>query len=341
MRFDTATSPHLPREPSVRALMVKVLLALLPGAAVMTGFFGWGVLYNLLIAGIVAIACEAAMLRLRRRPVGLFLGDCSALLTGVLLALALPPLTPWWIVALGAGFALVFGKHLYGGLGYNPFNPAMVGYVFLLVSFPRELTQWPAPLGVGTGGLDPLEALKVTFGGALPEDMSLDALTAATPLDEVKTQIGRSLTLPEIRSGALWGSVAGTGWEWVNLAFLGGGLYLWRARAIGWQIPAGVLGALAALAGLFWLLDPDLHPGPVFHLLSGGAMLGAFFIATDPVSAATTPRGRLIYGLGIGAIVFVIRTWGGYPEGIAFGVLLMNLAAPLIDQVSRPRVYGH
>ena len=340
MALATPSSPHLPREASVRRMMVQVLLALVPGTATLTLFFGWGVLYNVVLAGATALATEAAMLRLRGRPVGLYLGDASALLTGALLALALPPLAPWWITVLGTAFALVFAKHLYGGLGYNPFNPAMVGYVVLLVSFPRELTRWPLPTGLLDGSLDALESLRVTLGLGLPEGR-LDALTMATPLDQVKTQLAASLTLAEIRSGALWGRLAGAGWEWVNLAFLAGGLYLWRAGVIGWQIPVGVLAALGGLAGFFWLLDPDLYPGAVFHLLSGGAMLGAFFIATDPVSAATTPRGRLIYGLGIGALIYVIRTWGGYPEGVAFGVLLMNLAAPLIDQLTRPRVYGH
>ncbi len=340
MPLASFSSPHLAREASVRRMMVRVLLALIPGAAALTAFFGWGVLYNIVLAGVTALAAEALMLRLRRRPVGLFLGDASALLTGVLLALALPPLTPWWITVLGTAFALVFGKHLYGGLGYNPFNPAMVGYVVLLVSFPREMTRWPLPTGLLEGSMGALEALQVTLGAGLSE-ARLDALTSATPLDQVKTQLAASLTLQEIRSGALWGRLAGAGWEWVNLAFLAGGLYLWRTGAIGWQIPAGVLGALGGLASFFWLLDPDLYPGAVFHLLSGGAMLGAFFIATDPVSAATTPRGRIIYGLGIGALIYVIRTWGGYPEGVAFGVLLMNLAAPLIDQLTRPRVYGH
>lgn len=320
--------------------MGEVLLALVPGIAAAAAFFGIGVLVNLAVAAATAVGSEALMLRLRRRPVALSLGDYSALVTAALLALALPPLTPWWVTAVGAAFAIVFGKHLYGGLGYNPFNPAMVGYVVLLISFPKEMTLWQAPAGVMDGPVPAMAALTRVFTGHLPAGMSLDAVSMATPLDTVKTQLGMARTLPEIEAGPLFGAMAGHGWQWINLLFLGGGLWLLGRRIVGWRIPAGVLGGLAAMALVFWAADPDLHPGPLFQLLSGGTMLGAFFIATDPVSAATTPRGRLIYGLGIGVLIYVIRTWGGYPDGIAFAVLLMNMAAPLIDGYTAPRVFG-
>jgi electron transport complex protein RnfD len=337
MEFRTYSSPHLPGTGSVSLMMRQVLLALLPGIACAGWFFGWGILINLLLAGSTALAAEAVMLALRRRPVANSLLDGSALLTGVLLALALPPLTPWWIPVTGSLFAIVIAKQLYGGLGYNPFNPAMVGYVVLLISFPLELTLWSAP-----GQSLPLaDTLALVFTGATPGNLPLDAITTATPMDTIKIRIGLNETLSEIRTSPLFGSFAGAGWEWINLAFLLGGLWLLKLRVIQWQIPTAMLGGLAASALLFYVVNPDVYPAPLFHLFSGAAMLGAFFIATDPISASTTPRGRLYYGAGIGVLTYIIRTWGGYPEGIAFAVLLMNMAAPTIDYYTRPRVFGH
>ena len=337
MEFRTYSSPHLPASGSVPLMMRQVLLALLPGIACSWWFFGWGILINILLAGSTALAAEAGMLALRRRPVAGTLLDGSALLTGVLLALALPALTPWWIPVLGTLFAIVIAKQLYGGLGYNPFNPAMIGYVVLLISFPLELTLWSAP-----GQSLPLtDTLALVFGGVTPANLPLDTITSATPMDTIKTRLGLSETLSEIRTGPLFGSFAGAGWEWINLAFLLGGLWLLQRRVIQWQIPAGMLGGLATAALLLYVVNPDVYASPLFHLFSGAAMLGAFFIATDPVSASTTPRGRLYFGAGIGLLTYVIRTWGGYPDGIAFAVLLMNMAAPTIDYYTRPRVFGH
>jgi electron transport complex protein RnfD len=337
MEFRTYTSPHLPASGSVSRMMSFVLLALLPGSLCAAWLFGWGVLVNILLAGLAAITAEAAMLMARKRPVLPVLQDGSALLTGVLLALALPPLAPWWIPVIGSLFAIVIAKQLYGGLGYNPFNPAMAGYVVLLISFPRELSLWPA-----TGQVLSLQdTLLLVFSGSLPDTLTLDAITMATPLDAVKTRLGLSETLTEIRDSAVFGSFAGAGWEWLNLWFLLGGLWLLQQKIIKWQIPAGMLGGLFLTALLFYAWNPDIYPSPLFHLFSGAAMLGAFFIATDPVSASTTPRGRLYYGFGIGVLTYVIRTWGGYPDGVAFAVLLMNMAAPTIDYYTRPRVFGH
>jgi electron transport complex protein RnfD len=337
MEFRTYTSPHLPASGSVSRMMSFVLLALLPGSLCAAWLFGWGVLVNILLAGLAAITAETVMLMARKRPVLPVLQDGSALLTGVLLALALPPLAPWWIPVIGSLFAIVIAKQLYGGLGYNPFNPAMAGYVVLLISFPRELSLWPA-----TGQVLGLQdTLLLVFSGSLPDTLTLDAITMATPLDAVKTRLGLSETLTEIRDSAVFGSFAGAGWEWLNLWFLLGGLWLLQQKIIKWQIPAGMLGGLFLTALLFYAWNPDIYPSPLFHLFSGAAMLGAFFIATDPVSASTTPRGRLYYGFGIGVLTYVIRTWGGYPDGVAFAVLLMNMAAPTIDYYTRPRVFGH
>lgn len=315
------SSPFLPVAASVSGVMRDVLLALLPGVLLYTALFGWGVLRNIALAAATCMLAEALALRLRDKPLKPFLLDGSALVTGVLLALTLPPIAPWWIAVVGSLLAMLLGKHVYGGLGYNPFNPAMVGYVALLISFPVQMTAWPA--------LHPLW------------ENTPDAISGATVLDHVRTQLGLQRTLTEIGGDAPVGFAAGTGWEWIALAWLAGGAFmLWR-KTIRWQIPVGMLLGLTFVAGAFWLYDSDRYASPLFHWFAGATMLGAFFIATDPVSAATTPRGRLVYGFLIGVVVYVIRTWGGYPDGVAFAVLLLNICAPTIDRYTQPRVYGH
>ena len=262
------------------------------------------------------------------------------MVTATLLAVSLPPLLPWWLTVMGTLFAIVIVKQLYGGLGYNPFNPAMAGYVLLLVSFPVYMTQWlpPAPLAEHPVGL--IDALRAIFLQLPPHGLSWDAISSATPLDEMRVRLDLNQMISEIRRSPLWGDFGGRGWEWVGNWFLLGGLFLIWRRVITWHIPLAMLGSLAVIAGLFWVIDPEAHPFPAFHLFSGGAMLGAFFIATDPVTAATSRRGQLIYGALIGVLVFIIRTWGGYPDAVAFAVLLMNMAAPTIDYYTRPRVFG-
>ncbi|MGD8644142.1 MAG: electron transport complex subunit RsxD [Chromatiales bacterium] len=340
MRFRTVSSPHVTAGVDVGQVMRHVLYALVPGTVASIWYFGWGLLINLILAIAIAVAAEALMLRLRRRPVLPTLSDYSAVVTGWLFALCLPPLTPWWVTAVGVIGAIVLAKHLYGGLGYNPFNPAMVGYVVVLISFPKEMTLWIAPEMLAETRLGLLDSLVVVLGGALPAGVSWDALTMATPLDLMKTELGLNRTITEIRENPLFGDFSGRGWEWIANWYAVGGLYLMYKRVIGWQIPLAMLLGLGAIATVFFLYDADSHASPAFHIFSGGAMLGAFFIATDPVSGSTTPRGRLVFGAGIGVLVYVIRTWGGYPDGVAFAVLLMNMAAPTIDYYTQPRVFG-
>ncbi len=339
MRFKTISSPHTLQTHSVGRLMRHVLYALVPGTLAATWYFGWGVLINVVLAGILALAFEAGMLALRQRPLRPALTDNSALLTAWLLALAIPPLSPWWLTATGVFFAIVVAKQLYGGLGYNPFNPAMVGYVVLLISFPAMMTQWPPPSMLAEVQFNPLEALGIILSGKLPGNLQWDALTMATPLDTVKTELGLNRTLSEIRANPLFGDFSGKGWEWIGNWFALGGIYLAVRRFIDWRIPVAMLTSLAVIATLFSLYDPDSYTSAPFQIFSGGTLLGAFFIATDPVTASATPRGRLIYGAGIGVLTYIIR-WGGYPDGVAFAVLLMNLAAPMIDYYTRPRVFG-
>lgn len=343
MRFETALPPQWKPPASVRGMMLTVLLALAPATFVFVWFYGPGVLLNMAVATLTALVAETACLRLAGHDPGPWLLDGSAVVAAVLFALCLPPLCPWWVTATGIAFAIGFAKHLYGGLGFNLFNPAMAGYVLVLVSFPQYMTGWPAP-NIGDIDYQPLGfsgTLHYTLTGDLPDGLALDAVTRATTLDLTKQGLGSMRTINEIRTSPLFGDFGGEGWEWIGNFVAMGGLALLLTRVIRWYIPASVLGGLLVPATLVWLLDPQTHASPGFHLFAGGALLGAFFIATDPVSSPTTRRGRILYGSGIGVLTFSIREWGTYPDGLAFAVLLMNMGVPLIDRYTRPRIYGH
>lgn len=331
--------PFISARNRVSQQMLEVLLALVPAVAAMVYFFGPGVLIQLLLASAVAIGTEALMLSWRKRPLKPFLTDGSAVVTAVLLALAIPPLSPWWLTTIGIVFAMIFAKHLYGGLGYNPFNPAMVGYVLLLISFPVEMTSWLPVQSLSETAVGWGTALSVIFTGGA-ENISLDALSAATPLDSMKTQLGQGRAYEIITNQPLFSSIAGLGWEWINVWFALGGLYLLYRRVISWQVPLAMLLAMLIISSVTYLVDPTVTATPLFHLLSGGTMLGAFFIATDPVSGSTTDTGRIIFGAGVGLLTYIIRVWGGYPDGVAFAVIIMNMLVPLIDYYTQPRVYG-
>ena len=333
------SSPYIQSNDNVSRMMLAVIYALIPGTLVYIHFFGWGVLINIMAAVITALICEVTILKIRHRPIKPFIYDGTAVLTAILLALALPTLTPWWLAALGAAFAIIIAKHLYGGMGYNPFNPAMVGYAMLLIAFPKEMTAW---IPAETHGLTFFNTLNYSLFETLPAGMSYDALTMATPLDSIKTQLSLGYTLDEIHqnNASLFGHIAGYGWEWINIMFLIGGLILISIKIISWHIPVAMLGALAFMAMIFNFSDAGSYPPVSFHLFGGAAMLGAFFIATDPVTAAASNKGRLIYGAGIGIFIYIIRTWGGYPDAIAFSVLLMNMAVPMIDYYYKSPVFG-
>ncbi len=330
------TSPHTLGQNRTSQIMKLVLVALIPALIAQTWFFGWGTLINVFWSSAIALGTEALILSLRKRSLSFYLKDYSALVTAWLLAMAMPATAPWWLTLIGVSFAIVFGKQLYGGMGYNPFNPAMLGYVLLLISFPKEMSSWVAPLGSGISSPAFPDSLSMIFAGA-----SFDGWTMATPLDIVREN--HSLTTSE-----LWhkypqlSGVSGLGWFWINLGFLAGGLYLLKEKVISWQAPVGMLSALVILSLLFWNgTGSESNGSPVFHLLSGATMMGAFFIVTDPVSGATSARGRLLFGFGAGIITYVIRAWGGYPDGVAFATLLMNMSAPAIDYWTQPRTYGH
>jgi len=343
MPFATAPAPHVVAPSSVGRVMRQVLYALVPTVALHVLFFGPGLLIQIVLGVVTALAAEAAALRLRGKPLPPFLLDGSAIITAVLLALCLPPLSPWWLIVSGVAFAILLAKHLFGGLGANPFNPAMVGYAVLLVSFPARLLQWLPPnvAGFEPASLSFVDMLTTILTGTPPAQFTWDAITSPTPLDALRTDLALGMTMGEAHANAMFSAFGGKGWEWINLATLAGGGWLLALRIIRWQIPVAMLTALLVCASVMSAADPGAYAGPLFHLTSGASMLGAFFIATDPVSAATSDRGKLIYGAGIGVLTYVIRTWGGYPDGVAFAVLIMNLCVPLIDRYTIPRIYGH
>lgn len=340
MSIKPVSGPHVIAVRSVDSIMRKVIVALLPATAWGIFIFGWPALYLCAVTVFAALLFETFCLKLKGVAAAPYLRDGSAILTGLLVAMTLPPWAPWWIGAVGAAIAIILGKQVYGGLGQNLFNPAMLARVALLISFPIEMTTWvnvkPILLGPGI-----LESLSITFSGL----SEIDSVTGATTLGAVKTGFSLHQTLPGLLDDYS-GFLAFIGWERGSLGetstllILLGGLWLMREGVIQWQIPLSLLLSIALLSSLFHLIDSQHYLGPWVHLNSGAVMLVAFFIATDYVTSPNTPLGQVIFGAGCGALIFVIRSWGGYPEGTGFAVLLMNAVTPLIDHYIRPRIYG-
>ena len=338
--------PHAHAGNSVARTMGLVMLALLPATLYGLYSFGWPAVNLFLVTIASALLFEALSLVIAGKKVRPFLFDGSAVLTGWLLAMTLPPWAPWWIGVLGGLLAVVVGKQVFGGIGQNLFNPAMVARVALLIAFPLEMTTFIAPQALGAptspGFVD---GLAITFGGASAMG-AIDAVSGATLLGHVRTEVGRGLELTTVLADsydplrAATGSVAGSLGETSSLLILAGGLILLYRRIITWQIPVSMLATLFLAATVMNLVDPAVYPGGLYHLLSGATLLGAFFIATDLVTSPVTARGQLVFGAGVGLLVYIIRSWTGYPEGMAFAVLLMNACTPLIDHYLKPRIYG-
>ncbi len=348
MSFKIASSPHQHSQKNTAQLMKLVALAAVPGIVVQAYFFGYGVLIQLLLAIITALSCEAAVLAIRGKRIKVKLLDHSALVTALLLAVAIPSYAPWWLIVIGTAFAIVVVKQLYGGLGNNLFNPAMAAYVLLLVSFPLPMTSWLPAAPVQHLSVGPVDAVCAIFTDFSCSGYSVsqlrqdaDGISMATPLDTLKTDLSQGYTTAESMKKPVFGWLSGEGWFWVNVAYLLGGLFLLQQKVIQWRIPVAVLGSLFGCSLLAWLISPDTNASPIFQLFSGATMLAAFFIATDPVSASTTEKGRLIFGALIGVLVFLIRSYGGYPDAFAFAVMLANMTVPLIDYYTQPRTYGH
>ncbi len=337
-------APYAHQKVSVNRTMVLVMLALTPATLLGLYQFGWPAIFLFVITIAACLIFEAFSLQVMGKPKKVFLMDGSAILTGWLLAMTLPPWAPWWIGVVGAFLAIIIGKQVFGGIGQNPFNPAMVARVALLISFPLEMTLYTSPqplFSADAPGV--LEGLAITFGGGA---LAIDAVTSATPLGHLKTELSRGLEVQHALGSTdsvgqlALGTASGSLGEISALLLLAGGLVLIGLRIITWHIPVAMLGTLALLASIFHLMAPESYAGPLFHLLSGAAILGAFFIATDLVTSPVSVTGQLIFGAGCGLLVFVIRTFAGYPEGVAFAVLLMNACTPLIDYYFKPRIYG-
>ena len=343
MRLNLSSSPHQRQARNTGQIMRLVAYAMVPGILAQVYWFGIGVLIQLAIAVVFAVASEAAVLAVRGKPIKRVLTDYIAVLTALLIAVCLPAHLPWWMTALAASFAIVVVKQLYGGLGQNLFNPAMIAYVVLLISFPAAMTNWVVP---ATHTSFDISATfnDIFISNGIDNSLLSDGVTAATPLDSVKTEISQGKTYQEsLQNIAMDNTFFGhpySAWAWINLAYLLGGLLLLKLNVINWHIPVGVLGGVTIFSVMLALIDTGHYASPLFHLLNGGIMLGAFFIATDPVSASTTPKGRIIYGLLIGFWIVIIRTFGNYPDAVAFAVIITNMMVPLIDYYTRPRVYG-
>jgi len=326
-------------EMTVSRIMRRVIYALIPAIVVSIYQFGWGLFWNLLIATATAVAAEAGFLKIRNRPVWLSLLDFSAMVTAVLLAFALPPYAPWWLVCLASLIAIVVAKQIYGGLGQNPFNPAMVAYAMMLVSFPLQMSRWPKPLILQPVKLNLAQSYHYVFNSSAAK-LPLDAISTASPLETWRVQRGITPDLSTLFHQPLFGHLGYAGGEWVAIAIAIGGLWLLWQRIITWHIPLSTLLAVIISACLFYWIDPAKQFFPLSHLVLGATMLGAFFIATDPVTAPASPRAQLIYGASIGTLIVLIRAWGGFPDGVAFSVLIMNMFAPLLDKLLKPRVFG-
>ncbi len=333
------SSPHTHSVTSVNTIMHQVLIALIPGIALSTIYFGIGILINCILASLFALICEALTLKLKQHEISPALKDGTAVITALLFALTISPYTSWWVTFIGIAFAIIVAKHLFGGLGKNPFNPAMAGYIFVLLCFPVKMAYWPDLSGSSETELTLWQNINIVFSG-LPLGQELDAITGATPLTNMKLELGLMTMVSEIETNPLYGSIGGKGWEWIAAAYLAGGLWLIKNKIIRWQIPITVLGTIFMVSLMFNFIDTDIYPSALYNLFTGGTMLCAFFIATDPASSSTTPKGKIIYAAGIGLLIYIIRTWGGYPDGIAFAILIMNALVPLIDYYTRPKVLG-
>lgn len=306
-----SSSPHLLTEENVPRIMHTVIAALFPVCAVNVYIFGIRALLLIIVCLIASLLTEYACRRLMNKDVTI--SDGSAAITGILLALTLPPSFPIFGAILGSIFAIAIGKQVFGGLGFNIFNPALLGRAFLQATYPVLITTWTEPFSTP----------------------SVDAISAATPLALMKFE---GVGTPHL--DLFFGNTAGSLGETSALAIILGGLFLRYKGYINWKLPLGYLGSLAVFGGIFWLVNPEKYPDPVFHLLSGGAMLAAWFMVTDMVTSPVTDRGQWIFAIGAGFIAVIIRLFGGLPEGVMYSILLMNAFVPLLNRWTRPRVFG-
>ena len=336
------SGPYVRKEKSVTRTMTLVMFALMPATLYGLYLYGWPAIILFTVSILSAMLFEVISLLIAKKPVARFASDGSAILTAWFLAISLPPWAPWWIAVIGSAVAIIIGKHVFGGLGQNVFNPAMVGRVVLLISFPLEMTSFVQPFPLLTADAPNfLQSLHIVFGST-----SIDAYTSATVLDSVKSFVGQGGSVHDSLVGQydlkswLVGSNAGSMAEGADILLFIGGMMLIFTRVIRWFIPISTLLSIAVISTVFNLIDPASYPNAMVHLFTGSAMLGAFYIATDPVTSPTSPKGQLFFGAVLGILIYVIRTWAQYPEGMSFAILLMNAVTPLINRYMRPRIFG-
>lgn len=321
-------SPHVHAHQNVKSIMYGVVIAMIPAIFVSVYFFGIDAARVLLISVLACLFFEWVIQKyLIKGPVTI--NDGSALVTGVLLAFNVPSNLPAWILILGALVSIGIGKMSFGGLGKNPFNPALVGRVFLLISFPVQMTSWPVPKALFAEGVT-------------------DAITGPTTLGVLKEGLDAGKSVQEIMASPnfpgyvndLMGAQGGSLGEISALALLLGAIYMFSRRIITWHIPTAYIGSAVVFSGILWLIDPTHYIDPLMHLLAGGMILGVFYMATDMVSSPMTPRGQIVFGVGAGLLTILIRVWGAYPEGVSFAILIMNAFTPLINNAFKPKRFG-
>ncbi|MBE2895267.1 electron transport complex subunit RsxD [Pasteurellaceae bacterium HPA106] len=346
--FKLISSPHVHSRQLTAHFMLWVMVAMMPAIVVMCYFFGPGVLVQSALAMSFAYVLELAITLLRRKPLFFYVSDFSVLLTALILAVAIPPYAPYWVILVGVLCAVLLGKHVYGGLGQNPFNPAMVGYVILLISFPLQMTSWMPPIALLSEPPSLHDAVSLIFSGLTTDGYSqaqllasIDGITQATPLDTIKTGLSHDATLPALLASPIFNHAGfALGWWQINLAFLLGGLFLLWKKIIHWQTPTALCLALLLCAGGNYLFGAANGVNPLTTLMSGATMFCAFFIATDPVTGSITPKGKWIFGALVGLLIYIIRYYANYPDGVAFAILLGNICVPLIDHYTQPAIYG-
>ena len=326
-------SPAIKERSTVSMLMFTVILGLLPALFLQIGFFGYQILGNLFIGIGFALFLEAVCLKLRNYPIRPFIFDGSAFVAAWLLIISVPANIPIWTLLIGIFFSIVVAKHAYGGIGSNPFNPAMIGYAVLLISFPKIMTNWPI-----SDGFEIRNFIQFSqFFSISNINEAYDAIVSATPLDQIKTSLflGKEINILPISFSTL------SPYQMITILYFLGGLFLIYKKVITWHLPLSLILSIYIFSGLLHLYDQNTYMSPLFHLLNGATFLAAFFIITDPVSSPTTLKGKIIFGILIGLITVIIRNYGGYPDGIAFAVIFMNICVPLIEKFTQPKVFGY
>ncbi len=348
-----SSSPHVSTPDSVRRIMYKVLIALLPAVVAGVWFFGFYALVVMIATILFCIGAEALWCKFTKKPIAGTISDGSAAVTGLLLAMNLPPGVPIWVCLIGAFLAIWLGKQIFGGLGNNPFNPALVARVGLLIALPAIMTTWPVPRSIGGKGATAVTAPTQADAVSGATTFQVDTVTGATPLGEVGTTakiLDRSevarVNFAKIDNDAKrWkyflGEKGGCIGETSVLALIIGGILLIAFKLINWRVPICYIGTVAVITGVVNCFFPGVTPSPLFHILTGGLMLGAFFMATDMVTSPITDTGCVIFAIGCGVITSLIRIWGNYPEGVSFSILFMNALVPLIDRWCSRRPFGY